>query len=255
MASGIAWAVSMRWAIRFIGLFSTLILARLLTPDDFGVVAMAILILGFLFELSEFGPGMLLIRKKNIDRADTDTAWTIVFLQRSLTAAVLAALAIPASSYFQEPRVVDVIYMLAAGTLVSGFETVGPSLLRRELNFSADFRFNVWKKILTFIATVSATLTLRNYWALVFGQIAGTLAGVGLSYAFHSYRPRFSLRRAKEYLFFGAAIVPIRVANTLRDMVAQLLVAGTGNTSALGSYRVAGDLSTLFTSEIVTPMG
>ncbi len=255
IARGVGWAILMRWALRFIGLFSTLILARLLSPEDFGVAAMGMLVMGFLFELSQFGAGMHLVRKKQIDQSHSDTAWTIVLLQGGLTALLLVLIAAPISEYFEEPRVVDVMYLLAVASLMGGFESIGPILLRRELRYSADFRFNVWRKVLTFVATVSAALILRDYWALIVGHLAGTVVGIVLSYRVHPYRPRLSIKYAKEFLAFGASIIPIRVANTSRGMIAQFLVGGTNDASALGNFRVAADLSTLFTSEIVTPMG
>ncbi|MDZ7829181.1 MAG: oligosaccharide flippase family protein [Halofilum sp. (in: g-proteobacteria)] len=59
---GVSWAIVMRWSIRGIGLVSTVILARLLTPEDFGVAAMGMLVIGMLYALSEFGTSMHLIR-------------------------------------------------------------------------------------------------------------------------------------------------------------------------------------------------
>src|SRR5687768_2805950 len=72
VARGISWAVLMRWSIKFVGLLSTLILARLLSPADFGVAAMAMLIVGFLFAFTELGVSLHLIRAKEIDRAHCD---------------------------------------------------------------------------------------------------------------------------------------------------------------------------------------
>ncbi|MCB1679176.1 MAG: oligosaccharide flippase family protein [Halioglobus sp.] len=253
--SGVTWAVLMRFSMRFIGLFSTLILARLLTPDDFGVVALGTLVAHFLFEMTEFGSSMLLIRSREIDRQRCDTAWTITLLQALVTAAVLAILAVPASLYFDEPRVIEVMYVLAASSFVAGFENIGPVLARRDLKFALDFRFNLYKKCLVFVATVASALIFRSYWALVIGLLSGNIAGVLLSFLLFEHRPRWCLKYAGEYLRFGLAIIPLRLATTLREMIPAFLVAGVGHTSTMGSYRVARDLANLFTSEIVTPMG
>lgn len=255
VAQGVTWAVLMRWVMRFIGLFSTLILARLLSPEDFGIVAMAMLVVHLLFEISEFGASTQLIRAKDIDRRHCDTAWTINLLQGLLTALILVVLAIPTSIYFKEPRVVEVMYILALATIIGGFENIGTVLMRRDLEFAKDFRFNVYKKILTFSFTVSSAIIFRNYWALLTGYLAGKSIGVMLSYAMHSYRPRWSLFHAKEYIRFGMAIVPLRLATTLRGMTSSFLVAGLGNSAILGAYRLAIDLSSMFTVEIVVPMG
>jgi lipopolysaccharide exporter len=254
-ARGVVWAVLMRWVMRLIGLCSTLILARVLSPADFGIVAMGMLMVHFLYELSEFGTSMHLIRAKTIDRDHCDTAWTITVLQGMVTAIALVALARPASTYFNEPRVVEVLYVLAAATMLAALENVGPVLMRRDMQFARDFRFNVFKKLLTFAATVGSALVMRNYWALVVGHVVGMTAGTILSYVVHPYRPRWSLVHAREYLKFGAAIIPLRLANVLREMVGSFMVAGIGNAAIVGSFRVASDMSRMFTKEIVTPMG
>ena len=255
VARGVLWAVLMRWAMRFIGLASTLILARLLSPEDFGVVAMGMLLVHFLFELTDFGASAHLIRAKEADRAQCDTAWTFMLLQRLFTCLALLALARPAAGYFGEPRVVSVMYALALATFIGGFENIGPTLIRRELKFQLDFRFNIYKKLLVFLATVGSALYFRNYWALAIGHLAGTTAGVLLSYVIHPYRPSWSLAAAPEYLRFGLSIIPLRLATTLRETADRFLVGGLGNTSTMGSFSVSRSLATLFTQEIVQPMG
>ena len=69
--------------------------------------------------------------------------------------------------------IVSVALLLALASLIGGLENIGPVLLRRDLKFSRDFRFNVHKKIFIFVATVSSAIMLRNYWALVIGHITG----------------------------------------------------------------------------------
>lgn len=255
VVQGITWSILMRWAMRFIGLISTLILARLLSPEDFGIVAMGMVIVHFLFEFSELGVSTHLIRSQEIDRNRCDTAWSINILQALLTAFLLILLAVPASIYFKEPRVVEVMAFLALATFIGGFENIGPTLMRRDLRFAKDFNFNVWKKVLVFLATVISAVIFRNYWALLIGQLTGKVAGVVLSYVMHSYRPRWSLSHAREYVTFGLTMVPLRVAITLRGSLSSFLVAGLGNATVLGAYRLAGDLSSIFTREIVMPMG
>lgn len=252
---GVTWAILMRWAVRLIGLFSTLILARILTPDDFGVAAMATIVVGLFVEMSELGTSSHLIRAKTVDRPHCDTAWSITLLQGIFVGCVLAALAHPASRYFHEPRIVSVLYVLAVVSVIGGLENIGPVLIRRELDFSRDFRFNVYKKILVFFATVGLAFYLRSYWALVLGQLTGTIASVALSYSIHSYRPKWSLEKLPEFISFGLAMVPLRIANTVLTAIPSFLVAGLNSTTMMGSYRVANDLSTTFTQEIVTPMG
>src|SRR5258706_13079989 len=74
---GSAWMIAWRWGVRLIGLLSTVILARILTPSDFGVIAMAMVLVGFLEVLTDTNANLALIKTKGLDRAHIDTAWKI----------------------------------------------------------------------------------------------------------------------------------------------------------------------------------
>src|ERR1700716_2047824 len=74
---GSAWMIAWRWGVRMVGLLSTIILARILTPSDFGVIAMAMVVVGFLEVLTDTNANLALIKTKDLARAHVDTAWTI----------------------------------------------------------------------------------------------------------------------------------------------------------------------------------
>ena len=74
---GSAWMIAWRWGVRLIGLASTIILARLLTPADFGVIAMAMVIVGFMDVLTDTNTNLTVIKTKGLERAHVDIAWTI----------------------------------------------------------------------------------------------------------------------------------------------------------------------------------
>jgi O-antigen/teichoic acid export membrane protein len=245
----------MRWSLRFVGLFSMLILARILSPTDFGVAAMATVVIGFLYAFTEVGAAMHLIRAKEASRADCDTAWTITLVQHAFVGLMLAALAHPAAAYFGEPRVVPVIYVVALTAFVAGFANIGLILARRELKFDLDFRFHVYTRLVILVATVGGALYLRSYWAIVLGNLAGTATSVFLSYLMHPYRPRWSLEKLPEYLRFAMSIVPMQAANTVHSMISQFLVGGLGNAATMGAFTVSSSLARVFTAEVVEPMG
>src|SRR5688572_12363322 len=100
MIVGSTWMVAMRWSIRCIGLLSTVLLARILLPQDFGLVAMAGILVGLLDVLSSFGVDMALIQNPRATRRHFDTAWTIQVIQGTAVALILVALAPFAAWYF-----------------------------------------------------------------------------------------------------------------------------------------------------------
>jgi len=255
MWRGSAWTILMRWCLRGIGLVSILVLARVLTPEDFGIVAMASIVSAFIQGFSELGTSMALIREPNPSKAHCDTAWTIQILVGVLVGILLALLAEPAAWYFREPRVAQVLYVLAGSAPIAATENVGMVLVRKALDFATDFRFVVYSRLSTFFVTVALALLWRNYWALVAGQVLGKLVAVGLSYWMHPYRPRLSLEKARDYLTFSLYIVPINFARFLRERFGVLVVGRIGDTGLLGSYNVAAELAGMATQEIIFPLG
>src|SRR5690349_1747934 len=122
---GSALMIAMRWSTRLLGLFSTLILVRLLTPDDFGVVAMAMVILGLLEVFTHTSVDLALIRDRDPSREHYDTAWTLEIVQAIGLAIALVVVAPWAARYFNDERVAPVIYALALRAVLGSFENIG----------------------------------------------------------------------------------------------------------------------------------
>src|SRR6185312_8105850 len=105
LRDGAFWMIALRWAIRLTGLVSTVILARLLLPRDFGIVAMAMIVVNTLDIFNQTGQKLVLIRLENPTKDHFDSAWTISFFI-GLTIAVMILAASPlAVVYFHEPKV------------------------------------------------------------------------------------------------------------------------------------------------------
>jgi len=246
--------IGMRWAIRGIGLLSTIILARLLSPDDFGVVAMAMVAVALLQSFSQSGVDLALLRAETPVREHYDAAWTMEVIQGALLATALFFAAPFVSVQFSDTRVDDAIRALALAAFVGGFQNIGVVNFRRELNFRREFEFGVYKKIATFGVTLTAAVVLRNFWALVVGQVAGRVVEVLLSYRMSAFRPRFSLARAGEIWGFSRWLVLSRVTMLLNRQFDRWVVGAVGGTAAMGNYFIAQDFASSPSDEIVVPM-
>jgi lipopolysaccharide exporter len=245
----------MRWGKRLIGLVSTLILARLLTPEDFGIVALAGLVSAFLRSFMELGIAGLLIREEEIDRKFCDTAWTLQVLQGLFLAILLFIVSKPASLYFDEPLLATVIHMYCVTAIVSGTSNIGLILFRRELEFSKDFSFHIYARLLRFTVVVTLAILIRNYWALVIGALVASVFEVILSYFMHNYRPRLCFEHWRKFLRFSLSIIPMHIAKMLNNKIDILVIGGTFNTQTIGLYSVAKELGALFTQEVILPLG
>ncbi len=254
MIKGSMWMVAMRWSIRGIGLVSTVILVRLLTPADFGIVAMAMLVVGLLEILSSLGVDMALIQKSDAERKHFDTAWTFQVIQGAVIALLIFVFSPLMADFFDEQRIVPVMQLMAVAVFVNGFMNIGVVAFRKELDFAREFRFEVMKKIVTFLVTVIFAFILRNYWALVIGIVTGRFIGVLISYIMHAYRPRFCLLAARELWSFSQWMLIAGIGNYINNKIDEFVVGGMKSTSQMGVYNVSADIATLPTVEVISPL-
>jgi len=247
--------VALRWTIRGLGLAQTVILARLLTPADFGLCAMAMLIVGVVEILFDTGQAYALIREPNPTREHFDTAWTIGIGAGWTMTVVLIVVAPLAPLYFHDERTVPLIQVFALRAAIGSFENIGVVNFRKNLEFRREFGYEVAKKIFSFVLSVAAGFILRNYWALAVGLVGGRLLLVVYSYVIHPYRPRLSVAKLGELWSYSSWLTLNSIGQFLDDRSDEVVVGGAAGTAAMGNYNIAADISTAPTSEVLTPIG
>ncbi|GAA0594929.1 oligosaccharide flippase family protein [Caenispirillum bisanense] len=250
-----AWALGSRWIVRLLGLISTIVLARLLTPEDFGLVSMAMIILAFTEAVLEFGVRTVLIHHDTLTRDDYDTAWTMNLIQAVLAAAITFALAYPAAVYFDDPRVPPVVMAMAAAMVIGGFQNVGIVDFQRDLSMGRDFLLFVVQKLASVVVAVTLAVLLQSYWALVAGYATARVASVVMSYVLHPYRPRLSLKSLRRFLRMSLWLTVQSVGRFAQLRLDRIIVGGAAGPAALGFYSVASDLANMLVGELLAPVG
>ncbi len=239
---------------RGVGLFSTIILARILTPNDFGLVAMAVAVVALLELMSAFGFDTALIQRQQTGRAHYDTAWTFNVIFGSAIAVLLLVVAVPAAAFYREPRLELILPVLAISSVVGGFANIGTVAFRKELDFKSEFRFQIAKRMATFVVTIGLALTLRSYWALIAGVVVGTLVSVWISYRLHPFRPRFSLAARDDLFHFSKWIFVSSFVQFLRSRSTDFILGRTVGSHGLGIYNVAVEIASLPATELIAPL-
>ena len=125
MLRGSAWMIMLRWTLRLTGVVSTVILARLLTPNDFGVVAIAMIVVGMFEMLSATGQSQAIIRHSDPTREHYDTAWTISVIIGFGIGTAIFLIAPLTNIYFHDERSIMVMQCLSLRAIMSGFENIG----------------------------------------------------------------------------------------------------------------------------------
>lgn len=248
-------SVAMRWTDRLIGFGSTLVLARLLTPVDFGLVAMAMVVVGLVDVLLDLGVHAALIQNKSADRHDFDTAWTLRVCQATIVAVMLAFGAPLVAQYYQDLRVTDVMRVIALSVFIGGLENIGVVMFQKDMEFDRDFRFFFIKRCLSTVVTISLAFTLRSYWALVLGSVVGRLVGVFLSYSMHAFRPRWSLSRLAGIWSFSQWNIVMNIAGYLNGRLDRLVIGRRQDAAAVGTYTLADEISSMPTTDLLAPLG
>jgi O-antigen/teichoic acid export membrane protein len=254
MAKGAAWMIALRFAVRATGLVSMIILARLLVPADFGLVALATALAGALAAMSEFGFEVALIQNPAADRRHYDTAWTLGLIRGVIVAGVLAACAGPLAAMLSDQRLEPVLRLLALGVVIAACENIAVVDFRKNLQFHKEFAYRAVGKLVSFAITVPLAIILRGYWALVAGIVAGQAASVLLSYVMCRYRPRLSVSVWRELVHFTKWLLLNSILFFIYQRTDTFVIGRFAGASPLGVYAVAHEVASLPATEMVAPV-
>ena len=254
MTRGTAWMMLFKLVERSLGFVSTLILVRLLSPADFGIVAMAISFIAMAELLSAFGFDLALIHKQDATESHYHTAWTCNVLFGLVITAVMIAFAQPIATFYNRPDVFWVVCILAVGPSIGGLENIGVVAFRKDLNFRKEFVFLISKKLTGVLVTVPLAFWLHSYWALVAGMLTSRICGTTISYLVHPFRPRLSLASIGELMHFSKWIFVNNVVIFFKERTTDFVVGGLKGPTALGLYNVSSEFSNLPLTELAAPM-
>ena len=243
---------SLRIVNKLFSLARLIILARILAPDDFGLMGIAFLAMSTLETFSQTGFQAALIQKKKNIESYLDTAWTVLILRGLLLFGILYFAAPFVASFFDTPEAKQIIQVIGFSMLFQAFTNIGVIYFQKELKFDKEFIYQFAETSANFIVAISAVLILRNVWALVFGMLAGSAARCFMSYLIHPYRPRLSLDlgKAKELFGFGKWIFGSSILIFLITQGDDIFVGKLLGVTALGFYQVAFRISNMPATEI-----
>jgi O-antigen/teichoic acid export membrane protein len=253
-ARGAGWMLAWRMLNRGLGLASTLILVRLLAPDDFGLISLAFAFSTTLDACATIGTEAQIIRSRDPGRSFYDTAFTMNVMRAALLALLTAAAAGVAARWFGDPRLENVLYVVAVLSLLQGFANIRLVAFQRDLRFDKEFLVLGVPRLLQTLATVGFAFWLRNYWGLLAGMLVGRGAGIMFGYALYPYLPRPTLREWRQLLAPSLWTWGISVAMIVRDRTDSFVIGRTFGTAAVGLYAVSVEIASLPLTELINPV-
>ena len=255
--ANVMWNATTFGLSKLVVLVTTIILARLLQPEDFGLLAIGLVVIGYLDFVNDFGISAAVIQH---DGDADETASTAFWINLVLGAALAGVGYVGApylASFFSEPRATELIRVLSLSFPITSIGAIHEARLRKDLRFSR----RVVPEFLKGVAKggVSITLAVLGFgvWSLVWGQLAGALAAALAYWVAYPWRPRRRLERkvARELLGFGSQMTLVGLLGGLHKNLDYLVVGRRLDTRQLGYYTMAFRLPQLLIESIVDMSG
>jgi teichuronic acid exporter len=233
-------------AVKVVFLVRLLVLARLLTPEDFGLLAIAVTAIAVMLNLSNIGIEPALIQRPDVTQEDYDAGWSIGIVRAMLVVLVIFPAAPYIASLFGDPAATEVIQVLTIGVIIDALGSIKIAGLNRDLKFRSLAIVNLAQAITTTIVAI-VMATRYGVWALVAGSIAGSLSATVSSYIIAPYLPKFRWHKAAtlnllsygRWIFFSGLIIMVATAG-LRAIISRHL-----GVAELGIFYLAARLAYL----------
>ena len=240
-----SWVFISRASVRSLSLSRTVILARLLTPEDFGVMAIALVVRFFLEVATSAGFGAALVQRQGDIRDYLDTAWSLNILRGVLLATVLLLGAPYFASFFHATSAVPVMQVMALAVFLQSLSNPGMIYFQKDLEFHRRFQYEATRTIVEVGVAITLAVALKSVWALAFGVLAGEFVGLLVSYLIHPYRPHLRIEwpKARELYRFGRWVYLGALLDAVSTQVDRGIVARLLGTASLGMYQMATRLS------------
>jgi len=245
------WLFSLRLTQQILLGVRLVVLARLLSPNDFGLMGIALLTMTVVESLSQTGFDVALIQRKERTEDYLDTAWTVEILRGLGLFGILQVLASPAATFFDSPDAEMLIRVVGLSLVFRGFLNIGTVFFRKELEFGKQFAFEFSGRVADFVVAIVAGVILKNAWVLVLAYVSADFIRVAASYVIHPYRPRLKLEigKARELFDFGKWILGSSALVFFLNRGDKALVGRLLGTTMLGFYEMAYKISNLSATE------
>jgi lipopolysaccharide exporter len=259
--SGITWNASSSFISQIIGFVRSIVIARLLLPEEFGLFSMALTIVLGLSALTTVGLDQTILARQFNDeaelRAQLDTVWSAEVVRSLLLALIVFICAYPVARFYGQPQLLSLMRVLSLAMVLDGMQNIGLAILRKQIAFARIFWYELTTNVAAAVLTILIAVRLRNVWALVFGQLIAAALGMVLSYVFHPYRPRFAFDQAafRRVITFGKFGLVIAVASYVTTMADNVVVGRVLGAGALGNYALAYNLASFPIGVLVYAFG
>ncbi len=245
VAASVFVLTSTRFASRALDFVTLVVLARQLTPADFGLVAIAMSVVQITEAVLELPTGNALLQLKAIGRSHLDTAFTLAALRGLLLTALLCALSFPLALFFGDERLIALICALSIAPAVRALRSPKSTLAFKHLKFRPDALSELVGKSCALAIAVSLALATESYWAIAAGSIASAVFYVLASYVMVPMRPRLTLRHWRIFHSYLAWSMAGQTVSALNWQTDRFILGKLASQATVGLFATLRDLAAM----------
>jgi O-antigen/teichoic acid export membrane protein len=239
---------------KVISLGTTLILARILSPADYGLMAIAMIIINFIGFFNEVGIGAAIVQKPELSNSEVNGCFAIALTFSAFLSILTVGSSHFIASFYADPQLEKMITVLALAFIFGAFSTIPLAFLRREMRFKAIAGVNFLAVFVQSFASLGFAYAGFGVWALVYGfMVASVVNCIGFFVA-SPWRPKgaYGIREASALVIYGLHITSTRIFWYLYTNADKAIIGKLLGTKALGIYDMAFSLATLPSSQVTT---
>jgi len=241
---GLAWDLAGKIGLQGVGFFVSIILARLLSPEDFGILAIIMVFINLANVFLDFGFSTALVQKSEVTEEHYSSVFFMNIIAGIILAAIVFMLAPFIANFYDNETLTNLIRVMSISFVINAFGNVTKAHLKRELNFKLITYSSIPSAFISGAIALYMAYNGFGIWSLVIQIIIGQLLGniflfVGCQVKF---RLKFNMNAAKDLWAFSSKIFSVGILNSLFSNIDSLLIGKLLSPSTLGFYYRAKSL-------------
>ena len=242
---GVLWISCTRVLSQVISWLSFILVIRILSPGDFGLMAMAVILVGFIKLFNEMGLGAAIIQKQTLDKRDLSTVFWFNLILSCILYIFLFLLAPLAAAFFNDERIIGLIRVIGLILFLGSLKMIPFNMLIKDMNFNKKSKAELIAQVFSGPTTLLFAISGFGVWSLVMGVVVKSAVLTAVVTYYYPWAPAyvFQPRRIRELLRFGLQILGSRALWYSYKSTDILIIAKILGESLLGFYKIALDLS------------
>ena len=250
---GVAWSAVERFSVQGVQFIVSIVLARLLTPEDFGLVAIVIVFSTIFQTINESGFNTALIHKQDRDQLDYSTAF-VTNLLIGVVSYLLLFIASPLiASFYENETLIPVMRILSVNLVINAIGLVPMAIYTIRVDFKTQARASLTAAIISGAVGISLAYMIHNVYAIVVQQIVYSIIYVSLMWMFAKYRLSFAFSKERfSHLFcFASKLIGARLISVIFDDIYSLAIGKFYSPAVLGCYNRAQSFQQVLSKNII----